>query len=365
MRALTKRDDARAREIGSIFPIGKRDVGPKSGRGLSFDPSVKLYSLCREALLALLQAVEVPRKSALLPAYTCSTVIDPFMQLGWDVAFYSVNMDLSLNLESLMAKSRDCCPSVAVFHPYYGMDYSASELDAIKALRDEGCLTVEDLTQNLFAPKHEDIFACRVGSIRKWFPVPDGGFLDSPFAVCDPSQENESFYIPQLVAMRLRFKYFETNDTELKDLSIQLNKYAERHAHESIVMHAISDYTLIAMKGLDIDGCIEARRDHFHTLFDGLADCGKVTLPIRDMNRLVGAPLYFPLFVNGDRASFQSQIAERSIYAPVLWRAASEDVVVDDAVRSIYDRILAIPCDQRYSREDMIRVVEAIRDVCL
>lgn len=349
------------REIGSIFPIGRQDDEPNSGSGMSFGPSIKLYSLCREALLALLQAIDAPRRSALLPAYTCSTVIDPFIQLGWDVSFYSIHEDLTLDLDSLLAKTRDRRPTIAIFHPFYGMDYSAQELDAIKALCNAGCLAVEDVTQNLFAPLHEDVFACRVGSIRKWFPVPDGGFLDAPFPGPEPIQEHESFYIPQLSAMRLRFKYFETCDFELKDLSIQLNKYAERHAHEAIALHSISKYTLNKLDKLDIDGCIEARVNNFSVLLEGLSDCKKVTLPIRDLRRIDGAPLYFPLFVNGDRASLQSRIAAKSIYAPVLWGPASKDVIVNDTVRLIYERILAIPCDQRYSQEDMLRVVEAIK----
>lgn len=48
------------REIGSIFPIGRQDDEPNSGSGMSFGPSIKLYSLCREALLALLQAIDAP-----------------------------------------------------------------------------------------------------------------------------------------------------------------------------------------------------------------------------------------------------------------------------------------------------------------
>lgn len=350
------------REIGSIFPIGLQN-GSECGRGLNFGSSVKLYSLCREALLSFLLAINPQQKVALLPAYTCSTVIDPFAQLGWDISFYSINKDLSLNVDSLLSQAHRCGPSVVLFHPYYGTDYSIQELDAIKLLKEGGCQTVEDLTQNLFAPKHEEVFTCRVGSIRKWFPIPDGGFLDAPIEVDGCSLPYESFYLPQLVAMKLRAKYFETGDAELKALSIQLNKYAVRHAREPLSAHAVSDYTLAALENVNVEGCIETRLDNFSTLLNGLVDCLNVTLPIRDMRRLAGAPLYFPLYVHGSREAFQSQIAARAVYAPILWVPASGDVLVDDTVRMIYDRILAIPCDQRYSREDMLRVVEAIKTV--
>lgn len=260
-----------------------------------------------------------------------------------------------------MAQTRACHPSVALFHPYYGMDYSDEELDAIRNLRRAGCHAIEDLTHSLFAPRHDDVFACRVGSVRKWFPVPDGEILDTSVEVNEPVMAFHSLYIPQLVAMKLRAKYFESSDINLKALSIQLNKFAEQHARGPLTAYAISGYTLSALAELDVGACSTRRLDNFRTLLVGLADCPSVELSISDMGRVVGAPLYFPLYVDGNREAIQARMAVRSIYAPVLWTPASTDVLIDDTARKIYDRVLAIPCDQRYATKDMKRVVEAIR----
>lgn len=285
-------------EIGSIFPVDSCE-SHVCGKGLNLGSTVRLYSLCREALFDLLTLISPGRKTALLPAYTCSTVIDPFRQLGWNISFYSVHKDLSLDLDSVREQVRTSHPSVAVFHPYYGMDYSADELAAIRALKDGGCFTVEDVTQSLLAPAHKDAFSYRVGSVRKWLSVPDGAFLDADLDMDEPSEAFDSFYIPQLVAMRLRAKYFETGDYELKDLSIKLNKCAVRHTHEPLSAHAVSDYTRSVLANFNIEGSLAPRWDNFRILLDGLKGCPGVELPINDMQRLAAPPFTFPCMLTG------------------------------------------------------------------
>ena len=70
---------------------------------------------------------------------------------------------------------------------------------------------------------------------------------------------------------------------------------------------------------------------------------------------------YFVIYVN-NRAVLQRQLAQDAIYAPVIWPVEDERVLVDDEVRSIYEHLLAIPCDQRYDETDMQRVVEIINN---
>ena len=188
-----------------------------------------------------------------------------------------------------------------------------------------------------------------------------GGVLDTPVEVHEPVMTFDSFCIPQLVAMKLWAKYFELGDIDLKALSIQLNKYAEQHARGPLIAHAISGYTLSALAELDVAACSASRLDNFRALLVGLADCPNVEHPIFDMGRVVGVPLYFPLFVDGNREAVQARMAAQSIYAPVIWTPASMDVLIDDTVRKIYDQVLAIPCDQLYTTKDMERVVEVIR----
>ena len=69
---------------------------------------------------------------------------------------------------------------------------------------------------------------------------------------------------------------------------------------------------------------------------------------------------FFPIYVQ-ERDQFQEALSREKIYATALWQSsASPEMVSDHDVEYIFNHILAIPCDQRYDRDDMERVVDVI-----
>ena len=61
--------------------------------------------------------------------------------------------------------------------------------------------------------------------------------------------------------------------------------------------------------------------------------------------------------------AFQTYLAENKIYAPIIWPKSDLcNNSINLEVDWIYRNILSIPCDQRYSMEDMERVVEIINN---
>ena len=67
------------------------------------------------------------------------------------------------------------------------------------------------------------------------------------------------------------------------------------------------------------------------------------------------------IYVN-DRSDLQRDLAERHIYAPVIWPVVYDEVLINDTIKYIYDHILAIPIDQRYDEHDMGTIVEVIKE---
>lgn len=354
------------KEIGSIFPLRERVEWGDSGLSRFFEHSkgrIRFFFLCREALYALLGSLNVEdgKKRACLPAYTCRTVIDPFEQLGWECRFYAVDRSLKIDSAPFAAMIDDFRPSVVLAHPYYGADYREDELEILNRAKRAGAILVKDVTHCLFSPWDDDIFDYRVGSIRKWLGIPDGGFLeglgDAPES---PRGENESFVGLQSDAMLLRGMYFEYGDQCLKDVSRRLNKQAERLAEGQIVPHELSLLSSRLLGGVDPNRVMGRRMENCKTLHKGVSACCKVRPVFADLERMTSAPLYYPVYME-DRERTIASLASKGIYVPILWRKGSAGVVINDTVESIYESIAAIPCDQRYGAEDMKRIVDELK----
>ena len=73
------------------------------------------------------------------------------------------------------------------------------------------------------------------------------------------------------------------------------------------------------------------------------------------------SPLYYPILVE-NRQEIQSYLCGNGIYASVLWKESNKFEIEKDAdAEYIYSHILAIPCDQRYSKIEMDKIIHCIK----
>lgn len=316
-----------------------------------------LYSLCREALYDIAVSFEGHNNKVLIPAYTCETVITPFKEAGWTCYYYNVNKDLRIDTKCLEELCNRIEPALVVVHPYYGMSLNGQEADTLRRIREKGARIVMDLTHCIFAEPGDDFVDYYVGSYRKWFSIPDGAFLkakDARFHV--PRDENVEFVTKQTDAMYLRNQYFQSEVMPLKAISIRLNKLAESLADHHIKPHRMSSFSQELKQRQDVRMIEEKRRNNIAFLFNHLNQSPDCRFICSDWSDLSATPLYFAIYVE-NREDLQRLLAENRVYAPVLWPNDNADLLVSEDVNYIYQHILAIPCDQRYGKEDMERIV--------
>lgn len=348
------------KDIGSIFPIFSeiREGGVRDQLQIMNGQKSAFFALCREAILTVLNSHSFDKKCALLPAYSCQTVIAPFLQQGWKCFFYKINVDLRINLESFLNQLDSCSPSIVVVHPYCGADLNESELDLLRMAKKHGCAVIEDLTQCILSTQISPFIDYYVGSLRKWLDVPDGAFLYGNIGdVRIPySGEYTSFVQPQLDAMYLRGVYYENGVASIKEISRRINYFAGDLCNGEIKAHQMSGYTNDRLCEIDIASLLSRRLENYRSLFNLLCDHSKQIKPVcRDLNEITTPPLYFPIYAE-NRSALQAELARNRIYAPVLWPVETREVLMDESVRYIYDHILMLPCDQRYSSAEMTRI---------
>lgn len=346
------------KDIGSIFPLYETDLVLFEKTELKSDRIH--FSLCREALYAVARSLNNTNRVVLMPAYTCDTVYMPFKQLGWKCCYYSVNRDLYANTQSIENEYKLHHPALFIIHPYFGQGLSEDEKQTMKELHDTGCKILVDNTQCIFSEERLPYVDYYTGSYRKWFPISDGGFLESTDeTITKPEEENKIFCSLQKGAMYLRGEYFVTENEDIKQLSIQLNKAADLHSCGEIIPHRMSDFSETQLLKQDIESNKKARFDNYRYLYNNLL---KEHLNFASsLDCISSAPLYFPIYLK-NRRELQIYLAKYHIYLPVIWPIDDEEVLIDDEIGYIYQNILCIPVDQRYDKNDMERIVKLINE---
>ena len=176
-----------------------------------------------------------------------------------------------------------------------------------------------------------------------------------------PQEENKEFTERETGAMYLRGQYFDNGDKRTKSISIQLSKSADHIAEHDIKPHKMSDVAYNLLQKEDIQENQEKRYENYAFLFRNVRESNKVKRVCKNLDEVTTAPLYFTIYVQ-NRTELQHILAQDAIYAPVIWPMEDERVLVNENIRYIYDHVLSIPCDQRYSVEDLKRVVAIINN---
>lgn len=347
------------KDIGSIFPLSKSEAQIKTVDYPFFDGSLYRFSLCREALFVIAQKEREEGCKVLIPSYTCDTVITPFLETGWNCTYYPINKDLSINIE----KTKDIIEAdnfnLFIVHPYFGMDLSVQELDLLSYLKQKGCKIVIDLTQCIFSNQRVEDVDYYVGSYRKWYQVPDGGYLwaKNPLGIDSPTS-NDYFVSLQTDSMYLRGEYFKNSDEHIKQISIRLNKIAVESVDFNIKPHKMADISVRLMEEIDMDDVQNQRFLNYKYLLKNINN-PNIELLNNDINNVTTAPLYFIIYTK-NRKEVQIKLCREHIYAPIIWPVYYNEVLIDDIAKEIYDETLAIPIDQRYNEEDMARIVNIL-----
>lgn len=358
------------KEVGSVFPLDTLEINPSTRYTidefkdfLGLESSVLFLSLGRESFSIIARNHPSVRK-VLLPSYTCQTVCDPFVELGWDIDTYSIDKNLRIDFQNIRERVNDFKPAVLVVHPFYGTTFNQEEINILEEIKSQGVIIVADYTQSVYCKKHLDCADYTVASLRKWFDCPDGGYIFS--RIHDLSDylslsEFSDFVIPQRDSMYLRDFYFKTGNQHLKDISIRLNKQAVNGVEKNIFPHCLSDFGLNRLLNAPVEEFGKIRFENYSYLYQHLNQNEKIRFIYNNLDELVSAPLYFPIYCE-NRGELQKQLAQNKIYAPVLWPVPEYYKKLSESSQYIYSHILTIPIDQRYGSCEMERVCDVINN---
>lgn len=293
--------------------------------------------------------------SILMPSYCCHTMIMPFVQHGIKVRFYDVIYDKSLKVN--LPEYRD--NEIFYYIKYFG--YESLEGINIEEVRKRYNIIIEDQTHSWMSGRHS-IADYSFTSYRKWFAVAgiakavkkNGSFLT------DELKDNNTYNGLRERAFRLKKNYIEDGIGEKKEFLelfekaedvLERDYYGYRPSRESFerLLYQIENDIEIA----------KARKDNARILIKKLKDIPSITVMFDSVGDL-DVPLFVPILVREGRDDLRSFLIQNGIYLPVHWPLSDYHVGISNEARALYNQELSLVCDQRYTKDDMDRMVALI-----
>ncbi|NLV98712.1 MAG: hypothetical protein GX034_02840 [Clostridiaceae bacterium] len=359
------------REIGSKFYLSSAEMESLSdyhvkSPGLKRDiGDIHYLSSGRQAIrFCLIDMQQDPdidqeHRVALLPEFTCNSVIHAFLLENYQIHFYPLKKNLQTSCSEINLLSQAHKASVVMLHPYFGFE----TLQMDEALRSDVKYIFDD-TQSFCSKIEYPQVDYLMASIRKWGPFPDGAIclkLKGKFFPQEILPQDKKMLDLMQKAYQLKAEYIDLGQGS-KDEFSQLYKQAYFLLESEMQVHEMSDLAQKLYFSYDFDSMKQQRRENYLNLlsFPAWPKIGQVIFPDLPENN---TPLYFPFYVQaGKRDELQSYLIREKIYAPVIWPvpALHNLHTLSRQTRYIYEQILVLPIDQRYKAEDMSRIKEAL-----
>ncbi len=294
---------------------------------------------------------------ALLPALACDSMVHPFELYSHSIQYYRLNQDYSIDLDSLNIGQGT---QLFLYGDYFGR--SAISDSALEKLREQGnVIFIEDRTHNLIwerqcSFKPDYIMA----SLRKWLPIPDGGLLWGK--ISKPLGNTTIFSTTRLKAQCMRHEFLVYGDENIK------TEYRKIFSTVSNLMDedepsAMSAYAYALVKDTDWTWVRRTRQQNAEALILILATSPYIKFI---QNKPGISDLYVP-FIVPNRDEVQRRLSAEGIFNTIIWPLMEEQKQICSVAKFTEENMLAAPCDQRYSVEDMktigAEIVRIIADV--
>lgn len=326
--------------------------------------------------------------SVLMPSYCCYTMLEPFVRHGIKIRFYDIFYDEEKGLCAKLPEE-DYTEVSKENHDneifYYMTFFGFSQLSGldVKQIRDIYGLIIVDRTHSWLS---DSTFQVEIDadytyiSFRKWtgfYGIAEAIKQHAPF-VLELGTVGSEYSEHRKEAMMMKNDYIKwqrtievdehlSHATEIAEAEGQkknyLNKYDE--AEDFLDEHYVGNkpttecvYQLLLADWNFVKG---QRRTNAVVLLQGLRDIPEIKLMYGEQSEM-DVPLFVPILVKDDRDGLRRHLINKQIYCPVHWPLSKYHQNISNQGKEIYNREISLVCNQRYTEEDMNRIVDAIKD---
>ena len=266
-----------------------------------------------------------------VPYFTCDSVLEPILKLGLPYEFYHIDKEYRITDEIALADGE-----ALIYTNYWGLQDNYCKVLATKY----GKQLILDYTQAFYSKPIAGIDTAY--SCRKFFGVPDGGYLYTDAKADFVIEQDESYTRMDSLIKRI-------------DLSPEAGYNDFRRVSEEFKtanIRYMSKLTKRMMQGIDYEIVAQQRRDNYNILRKHLG--GKEL-------KTGEAPMIFP-YKSEQGQDLRKKLIIEKIFVAKYWPNVDEWAGNEATETWMSNHILPIPIDQRCTEQDMERIVKLIKD---
>ncbi len=341
--------------IGGEFPISLQTVMEANEsmirRGnITEDSSCFYYSSGRSALYYILDYLHNNSNvtKILLPNYICDSVLVPIEKNGLSYSFYP--LDESLQIEQNEFLKLYSNSSVVLLVNYFGLQDLTDQINFVRKV-DSNAIIIEDDVMAYFEFKKELKGAdFKYTSLRKTFPIPDGGIVKTnhKLPVVKTPNTYGQYKAAASIMKNMRDILFDDN------VYLNISRIGSSLINDELEL-GISFVAEKLFREVDEAQVIKQRKTNASFLADELEAKGIYPmLPLRKDK----VPLFLPVKLS-NRDEIRKRLFDRQIFCPIHWNNLQND---QNYKSNIAETELSLVIDQRYNEKDMAKIVSLITD---
>ena len=286
----------------------------------------------RNALVYLIRAKEI--KKLFIPYFLCDSVSSVCDREGCAYEYYNINKDFKPVFDRELAEGE---------YLYVVNYYGQLDNGYISELKSKHDRIIVDNVQAFFDRPIEGIDT--VYSCRKFFGVPDGGYVSTDVLLNEELKKDVSKERMKHILGRYEtecaseyYADFKANDASFVELELR----------------SMSKLTHNILKAIDYESVKNKREDNFTFLHECLGDKNGISV------RVPQGPYAYPFYCK-DGMRIKKLLAEKKIFVATLWPNV---LTMENSIEKDFaENILPLPCDQRYDSGDMSRIITAIFEI--
>lgn len=309
------------KEIGGYFELERF-----SGR--AYHDNLRALNSGRAALLYLLKARNIQK--LYIPAFLCDSVSNLCIRYGFQYAEYPIDAQFLPVFDRKLEHNE-----YLYVVNFYGQISNATLL----SLKETYHNIIFDNIHAFFQkplPGVDTIYSC-----RKFFGVPDGGYLATDVVLEQPLEEDASANRMKHILGRFEgrasdfYGDFKENDRAIAALPLR----------------RMSALTENLMRAIDYEAVREKRNENYRRLAHALDAHNGMCWQLPD------GPYCYPFYC-ADGMAVKKALAAEKIYVATLWpNVLGRSGTLE---KTYAENILPLPCDQRYDAADMERIIDTI-----
>lgn len=297
-----------------------------------------LLNTGRNALEYILRSIK-EIKCIYIPYFTCEVVLEPIKRMAIPYRFYQINPRFEIADRIILGENE-----YIIVNNYYGI----KDLYIRSLYAKYGDHLIVDCAQAFFAPVVPGIKAFY--SSRKFVGVADGGVAylghEAGINLTEFEEEPTELHSDHLVIRKLNgaeagFKNYQANEEALDNQPIR----------------NMSAITKDALLHIDYNKVKAKRIDNWNILNDKLAATNQIQTPLTSDFE---CPMVYPYVVE-DGIELRRKLISEKIFVAKYW----PNVIPYngfDFEANLADKVVCLPIDHRYGEEDMVRIINTIKN---